>query len=40
MADITLLSFIVLAFAAGVWCGNTYGSIDDMLERLKKALKG
>jgi hypothetical protein len=39
MADLILFTFFVLVFAGGVWCGKTYGSIDDMIQRIKKSFK-
>lgn len=39
MADLILLTFFGLTFAGGVWCGKTYGSINDMVQRVKKAFK-
>lgn len=39
MADLILLTFFALVFAGGVWCGKTYGSIDDMIHRIKRSFK-
>ncbi len=40
MVDLILIAFSALTFALGAWAGKSYGSVADMIERLRKAFRG
>lgn len=40
MIDLIFFTFFLGLFAAGFWCGKTYGTVAVMFQSAKKALAG
>lgn len=39
MLNLILLTFVVLVFAAGFWCGKTYGNVPAMFDAVRVKVK-
>jgi hypothetical protein len=40
MFDLILIVFTLVCFAAGFWCGKTYGSVGAMFKQVKAKIVG
>lgn len=40
MLDLILIVFTLVCFAAGFWCGKTFGSVGEMVSRMKARIVG